>query len=65
MSITVNINVCDSDMEYSHNLWDAGEMILSDVNKVLKELGIDVEFNLNVHDEMDMPENTVEITKND
>lgn len=63
MNSNVKIHVHDYDMEYSRDMWDAGRMVISDVNDALKELGIDVQFELKVHDEeSEIPDERIEIT---
>lgn len=47
MSTKVTINVVDEDLEYSHSPWDAADMALYHVNKILKERGIDIKFEVN------------------
>ncbi|WNA16148.1 hypothetical protein XaC1_512 [Xanthomonas phage XaC1] len=44
MSTKVTLHVSDEDMEYAHSPWTSAESALQAVNKVLKERGIDIEF---------------------
>lgn len=49
MSTKVTLHVCDEDMDYAHSIWDAAELALQAVNKVLKEKGVDIQFDLDNH----------------
>lgn len=49
MSTKVTLHVSDEDMDYAHSVWDAGDVALQAVNQVLKEKGIDIEFELENH----------------
>ncbi|EBS4516477.1 hypothetical protein DQT32_03490 [Salmonella enterica subsp. enterica serovar Braenderup] len=52
----VEINACDMDLEYARSMWDAGHNVLYHVNQVLKDRGINIEFELNTFDEEEYPE---------
>lgn len=63
MSSLIKLHFNEEDMEYSHDMWDAGRMVLSDVNEILKKMNIDLKFELNVHgyDEEEAPDDNIEI----
>lgn len=56
MTTKVTLNFCDTDMEFSHTPWDAADMAIYEVNRILKERGIDIEFTCIAHGEEDFPE---------
>lgn len=55
MSTKVTFNVCDEDMEYARSVWDSADYVLSEVNRILSERGIDIEFEVENHG-CDLPE---------
>lgn len=57
MSTKVVFNVCDEDMEYCRSPWDSADYVLNEVNRILKERGITIEFEIENHGGSgDMPE---------
>ncbi|AQW88913.1 hypothetical protein pEaSNUABM50_00387 [Erwinia phage pEa_SNUABM_50] len=69
MAIKAKLNFCDLDLDYARTAWDGAYMVLAEVNEVLKERGIKIEFLLEVHSEEDYPskfwdEEDVEYTTN-
>lgn len=57
MSTKVTFNVCDEDMEYCRSVWDSADYVLGTVNRILKERGIEIEFDIkNYGCAEDMPE---------
>lgn len=54
MSTKVTFNVTDEEMDYARSVWDSAEYVLSQVNKILAERGIDIEFDVhNCYEEED------------
>lgn len=49
MSTKVTLHVSDEDMEYARSPWTSAESALQAVNKVLKQRGIDIEFEVENH----------------
>ena len=49
MSTKVTLHVADSDMDYARTVWDSAKMALDAVNKVLKDKGVDITFEINDH----------------
>lgn len=57
MSTKVTFNVCDEDMEYARSVWDGADYVLRNVNRILKERGIEIDFKIENHGwSEDMPE---------
>ena len=51
MSTNVTFKVTDEDMEYARSIWDSADYVLSEVNRILAERGIDIKFDLDNCDE--------------
>ncbi|AFC21831.1 hypothetical protein GAP32_379 [Cronobacter phage vB_CsaM_GAP32] len=51
MSTKVTFKVNDEDMEYARSIWDSADYVLSEVNRILAERGIDIKFNVDNCDE--------------
>ncbi len=51
MSTKVTFKVTDEDMEYARSIWDSADYVLSEVNRILAERGIDIKFNVDNCDE--------------
>ena len=49
MSTKVIFNVCDEDMEYCRSPWDSADYVLNEVNRILKERGITIQFDIENH----------------
>lgn len=54
MSTEVTFKVTNEDMEFARSIWDSAEYVLSEVNKILAERGIDIKFDVdNCYEEED------------